>query len=105
MNIHILGDRDGETFNHDRDSIRLDGQALDVWSLMADGEWHTPSEIEKRTGHNWAAASARLRDFRKSKFGGSTVDRMNIGNGVFAYRLTASPRVSKAPFGEPEAAR
>jgi hypothetical protein len=105
MTSTILGDRDGETFNHDRDYVRLNGQALDIWDFMADGRWHSPQEIEQSTGHNWAAASARLRDFRKSKFGGSTVDRMNIGNGVFAYRLTASPRVSKAPFGEPEAAR
>jgi hypothetical protein len=106
MNIHtIQGDRDGETYSRPHDLKRLNGQAKDIWDFMSDGRWHTPDEIERQTGHNWAAASARLRDFRKSKFGGSTVDRMNIGNGVFAYRLTASPRVSKAPFKEPEAAR
>jgi len=90
MTATILGDRDGTTFIPERDRIRLDGQALDVWSLMSDGQWHTASEIEARTGHNWAAASARIRDFRKPKFGGSTVERKCLGQGVFAYRLVPS---------------
>ncbi len=83
----ILGDRDGETFEPARDRVRLDGQALDVWQFMADQKWHTPAEIEAGTGHNWASASARIRDWKKPKFGGYSVDRMWIGNGVFAYRL------------------
>jgi len=96
MNIHILGDRDGETFDRSRDGIRLNGQALDIWSFMSDGQWHTPEEIERKTGHNWAAASARIRDFRKPKFGQSTVERASLGGGVWAYRLTANPQVSGA---------
>jgi hypothetical protein len=84
----ISGDRDGETFNRKRDRNRLDGQAFDVWLFMNDGLWHTSCEIEFETGHNWSSANARLRDFRKTKHGGHTVDRKNIGGGVFAYRLT-----------------
>lgn len=83
----LKGDRDGSTYSRPRDYVRLNGQALDVWTFMADGKWHTPQEIEAGTGHNWAAAGARLRDARKSKFGSHEVDRMSIGNGVFAYRL------------------
>lgn len=83
----ILGDRDGETFEPARDRVRLDGQALDVWQFMADQKWHTPAEIEAGTGHNWASISARLRDYRKERWGGHSVHRMYLRKGVFSYRL------------------
>lgn len=83
----IMGDRDGYTYDPARDRARLDGQAGAVWRFMADGLWHTPEAIEAATGHNWAAAGARLRDFRKPSFGGHTVERMSCGKGLFAYRL------------------
>lgn len=86
----ILGDRDGETFNRARDLYRLNDQALDVWTFMADGKPHLPREIEAGTGHEWASISARLRDFRKQKYGGHTVERVGLGNGLFSYRLIES---------------
>jgi hypothetical protein len=84
----LSGDRDGETFNRTRDRNRLDVQSLDVWLFMNDGKWHTSKEIEDGTGYNWSSANARLRDWRKPQFGGHTVDRMSMGGGLFAYRLT-----------------
>ena len=84
---HTSGDRDGETYSREHDLHRLNGQAKDIWDFMADGRWHTPSEIERGTGHNWAAASARLRDFRKGKFGGHRVERVRLESGVWTYRL------------------
>ena len=87
MTNTILGDRDGNTYERPRDLVRLNGQALDVWQFMADGKYHTPHEIETATGHNWAAAGARIRDFRKGVFGAHDVHRMSLGGGLFAYRL------------------
>jgi hypothetical protein len=84
---HVLGPRDGETFNSALDRKRLDGQALDVWQFMIDGKAHTPHEIEYATGYNWASISARLRDFRKPEFGGHEVVRTRLSKGLFSYRL------------------
>jgi hypothetical protein len=56
---------------------------------MADGEWHTLKELSTITGASEASCSARLRDFRKPKFGGHTVDRRRVlnGNGLHIYRI------------------
>lgn len=88
------GSRGGVTFLAERDEDRLNRQARDVWRAMADGKWHSLAELEEATGHPQASVSARLRDFRKPKFGGHTVERMHLAHGVWLYRLT--PREAKA---------
>jgi hypothetical protein len=65
---------------------------------MKDGVWRTLSEIEKvlGVGHSQAGISARLRDFRKEKFGGHTVERRRRGNaakGLHEYRLIINERI------------
>jgi hypothetical protein len=85
----IFGSRDGATFEPKRDGPRLNAQAQDVFNFMADNCWHTLREIAEKTRHPEASVSARLRDFRKPKFGGFTVERRSIGNGLFQYRLLA----------------
>ena len=45
-----------------------------VWRVMADGEWHTLREISDKSGYSEASVSAQLRDYRKTKYGGHTVD-------------------------------
>lgn len=80
----ILGDRQGGTFDRARDGKRLDGQAGDVFRLMADGEWRMLSEISMATGHPEASVSARLRDFRRA---GYTVERKHLSKGLWAYRV------------------
>jgi hypothetical protein len=92
--IALSGDRDGATFDADRDRVRLDGQMLRVYEALADGAWHTPAALEERTGDNWASISARCRDLRKSRFGGYTVERRSLGGGVFSYRLLQPHEVS-----------
>lgn len=82
------GTRGGVTFDEDRDGDRLNKQARAVWRVMRDGNWHTLEEIERVTGHPQASVSARLRDFRKPKFGGHTVERHNLGHGLWIYRVT-----------------
>ena len=86
----ILGWRDGETFEPKLDTARLNGQSLDVWVFMNDGKWHTPKEITEGTGYDWASAGARIRDWRKSKFGGHTVHRRRFMPGTFEYLLEPS---------------
>lgn len=81
------GERDGSTYVAARDRLRLDNQHERVFELMKDGQWRRKEEIVKATGDDWASISARLRDCRKERFGGHTVDRRNIGGGVHEYRL------------------
>ena len=83
---------DGETYEPAHDRVRLTGQSLRVWRVMKDGKWRTLSEIAAGTdrGDSEAAVSARLRDFRKERFGGHTVERRSRGirdKGLFEYRL------------------
>lgn len=80
----------GVTFDPTTDAARLNKQCLAVYQLMRDGKWRTPTDIESATGFNWASASARLRDLRKSKFGAFQVERRRKGDaerGLFEYRL------------------
>lgn len=81
----ILHDRDGETYDRERDHKRLDTQAADVFRLMQDSRWRMLAEIAAATMHPEASISARLRDFRKA---GYTVERKHVGNGLWAYRVT-----------------
>jgi hypothetical protein len=83
----ILGPRDGATFEPKRDTIRLNEQCQDVYNFMADNCWHTLREISERVRHPEASCSARLRDLRKPKFGGFTIEKRYIENGLWQYRM------------------
>lgn len=85
-----MTDFDGKTYVPERDRMRLRAQLEDVFALMKDGAWRTLGQIETQTGHPQASISARLRDFRKAKFGGHKVERQYLGDGLFHYRLTIS---------------
>lgn len=82
----IHRDRDGETFDRKRDGARLNKQATDVFNLMRDGEWRGLRDIAAVTDHPEASVSARLRDLRKV---GYTVERRNLGGGLWQYRVIA----------------
>lgn len=84
---------DGATFNHDRDSSRLGDQMCAVLTLMADGHWRTLSGIASETHAPESSVSARLRDLRKPKFGGHTVNRLYAGRGVHLYQLVLNETV------------
>lgn len=83
----VCGERDGATFESGRDLSRLNAQAMAVYRYMRHGEWRTLADIAHNTGHPEASVSARLRDLRKAKFGGFTVERRYIANGLYQYRL------------------
>jgi hypothetical protein len=95
----LFGDRDGSTYESDLDSVRLNRQAAIVWRLMRDGHWRTLAEISEITGCPEASVSARLRDFRKERFGSHTVEReraLTI-SGLFYYRLIPRERDDWVP--------
>ena len=87
MSQQLDGDRDGTTYERPRDLVRLNKQAQTIFNLLADGQWRTLNRISVLTGYPEASISARLRDFRKEKFGAYTIEREHIERGLHRYRL------------------
>jgi len=87
------GDRGGETFDHDRDYARLNAQHRRVYEAMKEPRWMTLSEVSEITEDPEASISARLRDFRKDKFGHHYVGRNYVGDGLWEYLLIWNPSV------------
>ena len=81
---------DGATYEPEKDQVRLGKQAQIVFTLMEDQCWRTLREIEDRTGFPQASISARLRDFRKDRFGGHGLERRRKNGGTFEYRLVVN---------------
>lgn len=82
------GNRDGRTFDPDRDGVRLNRQAQLVWECLQEGHWWTLGAIAERTGQPEASVSARIRDLRKPRFGGRTIEREYVSDGLWRYRWT-----------------
>jgi biotin operon repressor len=79
---------DGETIDDALDTNRLRRQLDQVRTLLlSEYRWHTLAEIRTKTGIPEASASARLRDLRKEKFGGYTIERQRRSAGTFEYRM------------------
>ena|SRR5436305_12097121 len=90
----LNGKRGGSTYDPELDEVRLNKQAQDVWRAMRDGCWRSLKTISLITGHPEASISARLRDYRKDRFGSHFVDRERIeDSGLFRYRLVPNPKV------------
>lgn len=93
---HLLGDTpyvppsrafDGKTYEPKRDYVRLTGLLERVYNIMWCQAWLSLDYIAKEGGGSEASVSARLRDLRKPRFGGHTIERRHVGNGLFEYRL------------------
>ena len=83
---------DGSTYDPSLDKDRLIHLIRRVFKFMSDGRWHTLAQIAYHCNGSEASVSARLRDFRKEKFGSHTVERRCTDNpGIFEYRLNNSP--------------
>lgn len=84
---------DGDAYDPDRDGFRLTRQMDRVWTIMRDGEPRTLSEIQDEIEEVFGQAdplpsiSARLRDLRKPKWGGKSIDKDYVGNGQYVYFL------------------
>lgn len=87
MQMPLFG---GDTYDPARDGARLSGQLARVAAVMADGKWHTLAELAEKCHGTEAAISARIRDFRKPKFGGHEVERAYVGDGLWQYRLVVA---------------
>lgn len=97
-----MSEFDGKTFDSAADGARLRGQYMRVWQVMADGQWHTLPEIKAKCDRlvgggadTPQAISARLRDMRKTKFGGHKLDGERLGKGLWRYRLV--PNTGEKP--------
>ena|ERR1022692_3009713 len=81
---------DGSTYEPSEDKTRLNTQLRKVFDFMRAGGRHTLGEIAESVGGSEAGVSARLRDFRKARFGGHVVERIRVEGGLFEYRLVAN---------------
>ena len=76
------------------DRVRLSRQHWRVWHyvLAQKGRWLRLVEIAGALDLPEQSVSARLRDFRKERFGAHTVDRRRSREpGVYEYRVTVNP--------------
>ena len=85
--LSAIPQRDGATYDHARDGLRLAAQHQRVLAWMSDGRWHTLRELAQLTGDPEASISARLRDLRKPRFGAYQVVREYVERGLYRYRL------------------
>jgi hypothetical protein len=98
----LEGRRDGETIT-DEDLVPLNRQMRDVydWTGAPEDEhtlrtWWTLEQLSEITGHPQASVSARLRDFRKTKYGGHTVTaRKRDGTRQREYQLVWNEKVER----------
>ena len=79
---------DGKTYEPS-DGPRLGVQLARVASLMRDAQRHTLYGIAHATGCPTQSVSARLRDLRKPRYGGHTVERRRVSASVFQHRVRA----------------
>jgi len=82
--IHLF---DGADYVPERDGVRLSRQLQRIYELMKEGRWWTLRELEEETSYPQASISASIRNFRKDKFGGHTVEREYVTNGIYKYKL------------------
>lgn len=83
----------------DHKSPRLAKQRQDVLAVMLDNHWRTFAEIQHEILtcndrlHSEASISARLRDFRKARYGSYTVNRRKRRGNLYEYEvLLPKPR-------------
>jgi hypothetical protein len=72
------------------DHARAAMQRKRVWGVLQLGAWLTLGELAEMTGDPEASISARLRDFRKARYGGHAIDKRRRGGerrGTWEYRL------------------
>lgn len=82
-----LPHHDGSTYDPAKDKQRLNAQTQRVYDVMRDGRWRTLRQLSDEAHAPEASVSARLRDLRKDKFGGHTVERRRTDGGLWTYRL------------------
>lgn len=76
-------------FPHESNAVEKTyvGKVAEVFDCMKDGQWRTLTWLEKQVGMTGSGVSATLRNLRKPKYGGHTVDRRYVGGRLYEYRL------------------
>jgi len=93
-----MGQFDGVTFSQALDGSRLTSQLARVWAVMARGEWMTLSEIANEIGARETGVSARLRDFRKERFGRhNIISQPTNVRGVWVYKMVLKDELNGEP--------
>lgn len=86
---------DGPTFEPSKDGRRLGRQLKLVLGIMSDGGWRTLNELQEAVQVRYgrriseASLSTRLRDLRKPRFGGHSVERRRRDDARFEYWLAS----------------
>ena len=78
---------DGDDYIHGRDKARLTGQLHKIYFYILNGKWVTLKQIAEATGAPEASISAQLRNLRKERFGGHTIEKEFVKNGIYRYRF------------------
>lgn len=89
IQLQLLQQFDGVTYGPTLDRDRLTSQLDRVKALMIDGKWRSLANISQEVRGSEAGVSARLRDLRKPRFGGYTVNRRRVEGGLWMYQLSA----------------
>ncbi len=77
----------GSDYQPRRDNTRLMHQHKLVFDLMKDAKWRSLKDIEYLIKQPQASISAQLRHLRKSRFGGHTLNKRYVNNGLYEYQL------------------
>jgi len=88
----------GSDYAPKRDDVRLSGQIERVWVCMKDGCWRSLDQISLATGDPQASISAQLRHLRKDRFGGHTVNKTFMGNGLYTYQVVRADQPMQQPL-------
>ena len=94
---YVLPPISGATYDPARDGPRLHHQLHAVFALMRDTRWRTLPEIAQAVHGSEPAVSARLRDFRKLRYGAHTVQREYLRAGLWRYRLIPNGPLTVTP--------
>jgi len=83
---------DGVTYDEALDFDRLSSALARVRWLLSHpvGRWWSLRDLAAAAGSSEAGVSARLRDLRKRRFGGLTVEARREDAGLWLYRLQPS---------------
>lgn len=92
--VDTLPEFNGDDYVPPRDHARLGRQYLRIFALMADGQWRTLDDIAAATGDPPASVSAQLRHMRKARFGGHTLNRRYVHDGLYEYQVLVNREVT-----------
>jgi hypothetical protein len=88
-----LYDFDGETYDKNKDQVRLSRQIDKVQHFLEGNDYVTLDEISAATGiKNMSSISARIGDLRKDRHGNRVVDRKYVSDGLYSYKLMPKER-------------